>query len=120
MPNNISHFAIHADDPERAKRFYTEVFGWQFRPWGPPDFWMIQTSEEPGIHGSLQKRQHPKGEGMRGFECTISVDSVDETTAQIEANGGRIVTPKTQIPTVGWVVQFEDPEGNLACIMRYE
>ncbi len=57
---------------------------------------------------------------MRGFECTISVDSVDETTAQIEANGGRIVTPKTQIPTVGWVVQFEDPEGNLACIMRYE
>ena len=26
MPNDIAHFAIHADDCERAKKFYEEVF----------------------------------------------------------------------------------------------
>ena len=36
MPNDVAHFAIHADDCQRAKRFYEEVFGWTFEPWGPP------------------------------------------------------------------------------------
>ena len=58
MPNNITHFAIHANDPERAKLFYENVFDWSFRPWGPPEFWLITTGsdEQPGIHGSLQRR----------------------------------------------------------------
>ena len=36
MPNDIAHFAIHADDCQRAKRFYEAVFGWTFEPWGRP------------------------------------------------------------------------------------
>ena len=40
MPNDIAHFAIHADDCPRAKAFYETVFGWTFEPWGPPNFWV--------------------------------------------------------------------------------
>jgi hypothetical protein len=59
MPNNIKHFAIHADDIQRARSFYEKTFGWQFRPWGPPGFYLIQTGtdEDPGVHGALQGRR---------------------------------------------------------------
>jgi len=36
MPNNVKHFAIHADDIQRARTFYEKTFGWQFKPWWPP------------------------------------------------------------------------------------
>lgn len=29
--NNVAHFAVHADDVERARNFYSGVFGWRFQ-----------------------------------------------------------------------------------------
>jgi predicted enzyme related to lactoylglutathione lyase len=123
MAHNVSHFSIHADDLPRARRFYEKVFGWRFTPWGPPDFFLIQTGpdSDKGIHGALQKRDAPlAGKGVRGYECTITVENVDPIAEAIVKHGGKIVTPKMVIPTVGTLVQFEDTEGNLACAMRYE
>ncbi|HTO69840.1 MAG TPA: VOC family protein [Myxococcota bacterium] len=122
MANNVVHFQILADDLARCRRFYERVFGWQFRPWGPPDFYMIQTGPgaEPGIHGSLAKRHHPLAEsGGFGFECTISVADVDAIAHAVEANGGKLVYQKTEIPTVGELIQFQDTEGNTVSAMRY-
>lgn len=123
MPNNLSHFDVHADDVDRARRFYEAVFGWQFHPWGPPGFWMIQTGtdEDPGIHGALHKRLEPvTGSGMIGFQCTITVDDVDATLAAVEANGGVVKIAPVTIPTVGRMFQFLDTEGNVVSAMRYE
>jgi len=41
--NNIRHFAIGADDLDRARAFYESVFGWRFEAWGPPGFYLIHT-----------------------------------------------------------------------------
>lgn len=122
MANNVVHFQVLADDLARCRRFYERVFGWQFRPWGPPDFYMIQTGPDadPGIHGSLSKRHHPLHEaGGFGFECTISVADVDEVARAVRANGGKLVSEKTEIPTVGELIQFQDTEGNTVSAMRY-
>jgi predicted enzyme related to lactoylglutathione lyase len=82
MPNNISRFSIHCDDVSRAKLFYERAFGWRFEPWGPPDFYLIETGDagDPGVGGLLQKRQEPvTGTGMIGFECTIGVENIDQS-----------------------------------------
>lgn len=118
MLNNITHFAINADDCERALDFYKTVFGWRFEPWGPPDFWRIFTSS--GIHGALQKRNEPvSGTGMTGYECTIGVEDVKAAVAAIEAAGGTIIYPPFRIENVGTVAKFQDTEGNQACVMEY-
>ena len=54
MPNNLKHFAVHADDVERARKFYEEAFGWKFTAWGPPGFFLIKTGTEgdPGVQGA--------------------------------------------------------------------
>jgi predicted enzyme related to lactoylglutathione lyase len=123
MPNNLASFAIHADDVQRARRFYEAVFGWNFKPWGPPDFYLIHTGDDanPGVQGLLQKRRTSLGKGgFNGFECTISVDDVDAIATAVTANGGRITMEKSPIPTVGELIYFEDTEGNVLGAMKYE
>jgi predicted enzyme related to lactoylglutathione lyase len=123
MPNSVKHFAVHADDVDRARKFYESVMGWRFTPWGPPNFYLIKTGtdEDPGVQGALQgRREIVAGKPMHGFECTIGVDSIDDTIAAVEANGGKIVMPKFHIPTVGTLVFFEDTEGNVVGAMQYE
>jgi catechol 2,3-dioxygenase-like lactoylglutathione lyase family enzyme len=61
MPR-VVHFEISVDDPERAIRFYSDVFGWKIEKWeGPMDYWLITTGpeNEPGIDGALIRRQDP-------------------------------------------------------------
>jgi uncharacterized protein len=123
MANNIQHFAINADDLGRARRFYEKVFSWKFSPWGPPDFFLIDTGDkkDPGVKGALQKRRElVPGTKMIGYECSISVANVDKVAAAVKANGGKILMERTTIRTVGHLIFFEDPEGNVAGAMQYD
>ena len=121
MPNNLVFFAIHADDLPRVQRFYERVFGWKFEPWGPPGFFLIATGDkhDPGIQGALQKR-HEVVPGLRitGYECTIGVEDIDATEVAVLANGGKIVLPKCEIPTVGYLIKIQDPDGNVVCVKQ--
>lgn len=118
-PNQLAHFAIHADDIERARQFYEAVFGWTFEAWGPPEFYLIHT-RPGGPHGALQKRRNPVGgEGMIGYECTIAVADVHAAVCAIEQAGGAITSPPFKIPTVGTLAMFKDTEGNIAGVMQY-
>ena len=123
MSNDVDFFAINADDVPRARQFYATVFGWDFEPWGPPGFYLIATDKNAvgGHSGALQERRElVPGQKMTGFECTITVDNIDQTIRAIEANGGRLATPKFHIPTVGTVAYFLDTEGNVAGLRQPE
>jgi predicted enzyme related to lactoylglutathione lyase len=123
MANHIRHFAIHADDVDRARRFYEAAFGWHFEAWGPPGFYLIRTGTEsdPGLQGALQERQAPlSGTGMRGFECTIGVADLEEIMAKVTEFGGKLLSQPYRIDGVGRLSFFEDTEGNKVGIMQYE
>ena len=121
--NKLAHFSINADDVDRARKFYSRVFGWTFQAWGPPGFYMIQTStkENPGSLGSLQgRRELIPGHRMIGFECTIGVPSIDTAAEAVLSNGGKTILPKTVIAGVGTLMFFQDPEGNVFGAMQYD
>ena len=127
MPNNLTHFAINADDTARACRFYENVFGWQFQSWGQPDFFQISTGDKTSpavdnvVQGALQKRREiVPGAHMIGYECSFSVASVDAVAGAVEANGGSIVMPKVAIPGVGRLIFFKDTEGNIAGAIEFD
>jgi predicted enzyme related to lactoylglutathione lyase len=127
MPNNLAHFAINADDTARARRFYENVFGWQFESWGQPDFFQISTGDKTSpavsnvVQGALQKRREiVPGERIIGYECSFSVASVDAIVAAVEANGGTIAMPKVAIPGVGHLIFFKDTEGNIAGAIEFD
>jgi predicted enzyme related to lactoylglutathione lyase len=117
--NDLTHFAINADDVPAARSFYEKVFGWRFTAFGPPDFYRIETPGGPG--GALQKRRElVEGQPTIGYECTIEVADVDAVAAAVTAAGGRVVMPRTTIAGVGDLIFFADPAGNVAGAMRYD
>jgi len=120
MPN-LAHFAINADDVSRAKRFYERVFGWAFSAWGPPNFYQIKTGSGGGpVLGALQKRRDLVPGQRIGFECTIAVDSIDDTAKAVADNGGKTIMGKSIIVGVGALMFFQDTEGNAFGAIQFD
>src|SRR5262245_21252722 len=105
MPR-VSHFEIHADDPDRAIRFYSGLFGWQFQKRdGPAPYWLVTTGpdSEPGINGGLMKRMGPPPAEMQpvnAYVCTIVVTDVDAFVTKALGSGGTLAPAKMAVPGV--------------------
>jgi predicted enzyme related to lactoylglutathione lyase len=121
MPRVI-HFEIHADDPDRAVKFYQTVLGWQFQKWdGPMEYWIVITgpNEQPGINGGLMRRQPGQsGNAVIAYVCTVDVPSVDGHVKKALAAGGSVALPKMPIPGMGWLAYCKDTEGNIFGMME--
>jgi predicted enzyme related to lactoylglutathione lyase len=52
VTHNIVHFEIPADDVERAKKFYQELFGWEIEP--AQGGYNLITVGEPGPNGGMK------------------------------------------------------------------
>jgi uncharacterized protein len=137
----VVHFEIGADDPERAIKFYQEVFGWEIKKWdGPLEYWLVMTGpkDEPGIDGAIMKRNHLKelfpttklkkmdNQTLNRFmpkgSCTIntiSVDNAEETLVKIQKAGGKQTTDLETVQGVGRFCYCEDTEGNSFGIMQW-
>jgi predicted enzyme related to lactoylglutathione lyase len=114
----LAHFAINADDVDRAKVFYEKAFGWKAQAWGPPGFYQF---EGPGMFAALQQRRAlVEGQRTVGFECTIAVDSIDATEKRILAAGGKVLMKRSVIAGVGTLMFFADTEGNAFGAMQYD
>lgn len=123
------HFEIHADNPERAAKFYAAVFGWTITKWDNPamEYWLVTTGKAesgdkwPGIDGGLLRRMGPApkgGEPVNAFVCTITVSSLDETWKKIQDAGGSEALPKMPIPGMGWLMYCKDTDGNIFGLME--
>lgn len=105
----ITHIEFPADDPERAKRFYGAVAGWEFGEMdGFPSYFMFRTGPESG--GAVGKRGESTGSQVRVY---ITVDSLEEACAAAEANGGSVVEQPSDIGgDMGWFAVIRDTEGS--------
>jgi uncharacterized protein len=122
MPT-IVHFDIPADDVERAKKFYSDLFGWKIEKWsesgtGDMEYWMVTTTDgkgNKGIDGGIMKRQNPQHQVTN----SIDVKSVDEYSSKVQQLGGKVVYPKMAIPKMGYFAGCLDTEGNSFGIFEY-
>ena len=107
--NRPTHFEIPVDDPDRAEKFYGNVFGWTFQRFpGAPDYYgLATTGEGVGIDGALTKRSP----GL-ATTLTMEVASIEDAIAKVTAGGGKVIQDKAPIPGVGWFANCIDTEGN--------
>jgi predicted enzyme related to lactoylglutathione lyase len=119
MPT-IVHFDISADDIERAKDFYTKLFGWKIEKFpGPTEYYMIETTTstgEKGTTGGIARRE----KAYQKITNFIEVPSIDEYMARVEKLGGRIIEPKAAVPTVGYIAGCVDTEDNIFGIIEID
>jgi predicted enzyme related to lactoylglutathione lyase len=124
--SRVYHFEVHASDPQRTMNFYTQLFGWRFEPWGPPDtYWLIKTGpvDQPGIDGGVVPRRGApptEGQAVNAFVCTVDVANAAESLAKAIALGGSEALPVMAIPGVGWLAYAKDPEGTIFGMMQQD
>jgi uncharacterized protein len=121
MPR-VVHFELSAEDPDRAAKFYDQVFGWKFEKWGgggPMEYWMISTGgdKQPGINGGLSRRE--AGAPANTIN-TIDVPSVDEYSTRVGKSGGKVIAPKMAIQGIGFFALCQDTEGTTFGIMQFD
>lgn len=124
MSHTVIHFEIPADDLEKMRAFYRNVFDWKYTEIPELQYTTIATVptddkgmlKEPGVNGGIYKRTE-KGQVPLNY---ISVESVDEFIERATRNGGKVRAPKMYVPHVGDIAVIEDPEGNPLGIIRPE
>ena len=111
------YFEIHADDCQRAQKFYGGVFGWNFTRFEAPDveYYRIATGEPGAMMGGLLKRPgtvQPM-QAPNAFVVTLLVPSLDGFIEKAVAAGAMVALPKFAVKAMGWTAYLIDTEKNI-------
>jgi predicted enzyme related to lactoylglutathione lyase len=121
--DGVVHFELPVDDVERAKKFYSETFGWGLTDVPEMHYVMAQT-------GAVDEKRMPKtpgviGGGMAKRNKTLSapsfaidVDNIDAAMEKVKAAGGTMAGEKMPVGTMGFMAYFKDPEGNVLSLWQ--
>lgn len=112
--NPVVYFEIPVTDMDRAVRFYTAVFNFEFRKDVIDHNEMALfpfTDETGGISGALAKGDIYKPT-INGTLIYFTTEDIDKTLKSAVENGGDLLYPKTSNGELGFVAEFKDSEGN--------
>jgi uncharacterized protein len=104
----ICYLEIPANVAQASAEFYSGIFGWKVRTRGDGELAFDDTG---GVSGTwVKESDRTPDERTRVY---IMVDVIADTLKRIEAEGGRVLTPRTEIGHgMGAFAAFADPVGN--------
>ncbi|MFQ6012894.1 MAG: VOC family protein [Thermoplasmata archaeon] len=114
-PGSIVHVELPCKDTERAKKFYGDLFGWKFQDHPEMNYTLFEAATPPG--GGLFVPQ----EGQftpQGTLTYLLVEDVEAKAKEVEAAGGTILVPASEVPNQGWFAIFKDPEGTTMALWK--
>jgi predicted enzyme related to lactoylglutathione lyase len=101
---------LFTSDPDGARAFYGEVFGWE----------SVAAGEEYGGYITFTKDGRSVSGGMRNdgsqgqpdaWTTYLRVDDADKVAEAVTAHGGQVHVPPMEIPTQGRMSLVADPSG---------
>ena len=113
MGNAVMWFEITSTDPDRARSFYTQLFGWTGE--APPElggYVLLDTGAPAETVGGGIGAADPGGLPP-GILMYVRVDDLAATLAAAEGLGGSTLTPPTKLPADnGSIAVLADPDGH--------
>ena len=106
--HHVVHVEFSAQDREAAGKFYSDLFDWKISDMPEMNYTTFDTGDVGGGFNPVSEN-NPAGTVL----VYIGTDDINASLAKAESLGGRIVTPKTEIPGTGWFGFFSDPTGNM-------
>jgi predicted enzyme related to lactoylglutathione lyase len=99
-------------DPAKLSDFYAKIFDWKVEHIPAMNYRTVDTGGEGGINGGIFK---PDREGPWPGNMTfyIGVDDLAAYRKRIVAAGGKIHVEEQEVPGMGTLSLFSDPEGRL-------
>jgi uncharacterized protein len=118
MTGRVVHFEVPYDEADRARAFYSDVFGWAIQPVPEFEYNFVQTGptddtgmpvESGFIGGGMFQRQADVGRPV----ITIDVADMTKALASVTEHGGAAVGEPQHVGDMGIAAYFTDSEGNL-------
>ena len=108
-PGALSLNQLNTSDPERAREFYSALFGWRVEPVGGGDqpYWGLYNGER--LNGGMMQLPSEMGAPPHWL-VYFGTDDVDAAAEYIGQSGGAVIVPKTPVPGGEFLVA-EDPQG---------
>ena len=107
-------------DPDRARQFYTTLFGWTVEIANMPGLdYQILKNEGVAIAGLM--KLPAEDAGTPSYWCVYFVtDEVDETFDAALKAGATTLMPLTDVATVGRLGFLRDPQGAMFALIQFE
>ncbi len=117
MSGRVVHFEIPVDDPDRARSFYSAVFGWEAMPMPQMGYTLVTTgpsgdqgpTESGFINGGMMRREGR----FTAPNVVIDVDDIETALEAVKGAGGATVVERQPVGDMGFSAYFTDSEGNL-------
>ena len=107
MGNPFVHVELHTQDPERAKKFYKELFDWKLEDVPEMDYTIIKVGE--GTGGGIMKSPMP--DALPQWVPYVLVDDIAASTGKAKSLGATVLADVTEIPDIGRFSMLLDPTG---------
>jgi len=112
MATEVIHVEVTGSDGEALQRFYRDVFGWSLNTDNPGGYGMYRQGN--GITGGIGAAGNGQPPGVKFY---VHTDNPQETLAKVEAGGGKVLMPLTEVAPETNIALFADPEGHVVGIM---
>ena len=119
--SGIDHIVLHVNDVGRAKKFYTELFGWGFNdnPMGPDMVYTMLTLDGKEVGASYQMTSEMASQGVQPHWLSYAlVDSADESAAKARELGATLIKEPFDVMDVGRMAVVQDPTGAVFAIWQ--
>src|SRR5882672_5298530 len=115
MGQSVVHWELMSKQPDKVAGFYAKIFGWKVTHHPEINYRIVETGAKgamPGINGGiLQPDREGPWPGNQLFY--VAVDDLAAYRKKILAAGGQIHVEEQEVPGMGWLSLFTDPEGRM-------
>lgn len=113
-PGSLCWNELYTTDPDKARAFYTKLFGWVSEgvDMGPMGIYtLFKLPGAPNNVAGMMKLPPPMAGAPSHWTAYLEVVDCDASTKQVGELGGTILMPPTDIPDVGRFSIVQDPMG---------
>ena len=119
---NFVWYELSTTDVAGAVKFYGNVVGWETEKFpGPESAYWIWKNGEKGIGGLMALTEQSKAvSATPNWLAYVNVGDVDAITKKAVALGAKTCLEPHDIPTVGRISVFADPQGAVLAVIKPE
>ena len=109
MGNPVVHWELMSKQPAKVSAFYAKLFGWKVHHRPELNYRIVDTGGEGGINGGILRPER-KGPWPGNMLFYIAVDDLAAYRRKIVRAGGKIHVKSQEVPGMGTLCLFTDPE----------
>lgn len=118
MAKQVLHIEFHNTKPGENAKWYANLFGWDVQEWPQYNYSTVRWADNPSGGAGFGEA----GDEFPAGTIIIYIES-DDVQADLErviAAGATLVAPPMDLPGVGTMGFFRDPEGTVTGLLKPE